>query len=38
LRDARRVGDTTLKTERHVWTIQFARISEGWCIVRMNAQ
>jgi hypothetical protein len=38
LRYARRIGDTTLKTERHVWTIEFARAGESWQIVRITAQ
>jgi hypothetical protein len=35
---AQRVGDTTPKSERHVWTIQFARVGELWRIVNVSAQ
>jgi hypothetical protein len=38
LRYAQRVGDTTPKSERHVWTIQFAGVGEVWRIVRVSAQ
>jgi hypothetical protein len=38
LRYARRIGDTTLKTEQHIWTIEFARAGEAWRIVRITAQ
>jgi len=38
LRYAQRIGDTTPKSERHVWTIQFARAGEAWRIVRVSAQ
>ena len=38
LRYARRIGDTTPKTEQHVWTIEFARAGEIWRIVRVTAQ
>ena len=35
---ARRIGDTTPKTEQHVWTIEFARAGEAWRIVRVTAR
>ena len=38
LRYAQRVGDTTPKSERHEWTIQFARVREAWRIVRVTAE
>ena len=38
LRYSQRVGDTTPKSERHVWTIQFSRVGELWKIVRVSAQ
>jgi hypothetical protein len=38
LRYAQRVGDSALKTEEHVWTIEFARAGESWQIVRISAQ
>jgi hypothetical protein len=38
LRYARRIGDTSTKTEHHVWTIQFSRTGESWQIVRITAQ
>lgn len=38
LRYARRIGDTALKTEQHVWTIEFARAGESWQIVKISAQ
>ena len=38
LRYARRIGDTALKTEQHVWTIEFARAGETWQIVKISAQ
>jgi hypothetical protein len=38
LRYARRIGDTALKTEQHVWTIEFARAGESWQIVKVSAQ
>jgi hypothetical protein len=38
LRYARRIGDTTPKHERHVWTIEFARSGETWQIVRVSAR
>jgi hypothetical protein len=38
LRYSRRIGDTALKTEQHVWTIEFARAGESWQIVKISAQ
>ena len=38
LRYARRIGDTSPKTEHHVWTIEFARAGEAWRIVRVTAR
>jgi hypothetical protein len=38
LRYARRIGDSTTKTEYHVWTIELARTGETWQIVRVAAQ
>jgi stage V sporulation protein SpoVS len=38
LRYVQRIGDTTPKTEQHVWTIEFARAGETWRIVRLTAQ
>jgi hypothetical protein len=38
LRYARRVGDTSPKSEHHTWTIQFARAGQGWRIVRVSAR
>ena len=35
---ARRIGDTTPKTEQHVWTIEFVRTGDAWRIVRVNAR
>ena len=35
---ARRIGDTTPKTEPHTWTIEFARAGEAWRIVRVTAR
>jgi hypothetical protein len=35
---ARRIGDTAPKTERHMWTINFARAGEVWRIVNITAQ
>jgi hypothetical protein len=38
LRYAQRIGDTALKTEQHIWTIEFARAGESWQIVKISAQ
>ena len=38
LRYAQRVGDTSLKSERHVWTIRFAGAGDVWRIVGVSAQ
>jgi hypothetical protein len=38
LRYARRIGDPTPKSERRVWTIEFARAGEAWRIVRVSAR
>jgi hypothetical protein len=35
---ARRIGDTAPRTERHMWTINFARAGEVWRIVNITAQ
>ena len=38
LRYARRIGDTSPKTEQHVWTIQFLRRGQIWQIARIAAE
>jgi hypothetical protein len=38
LQYARRIGDTTPKSERHVWTIEFVRASGSWSITRITAR
>jgi hypothetical protein len=38
LQYSRRIGDPSLKRERHVWTIEFVRTGESWHIVRITAR
>ena len=38
LQYSRRIGDPSLKSERHVWTIEFVRMGESWHIVRITAR
>ncbi len=38
LRYVPRVGSSTLRSERHAWTIQLQRGAEAWTIVRVNAR
>ena len=38
LQYVRRIGDTSRKTERHIWTIEFVRAGDAWNIARITAR
>jgi hypothetical protein len=38
LRYAQRIGDPSIQTEHHVWTVEFVRRGESWKIARITAQ
>jgi hypothetical protein len=38
LRYAQRIGDPSIQTDHHVWTVEFVRGGDGWKIARITAQ